>query len=625
MTHALLFRAACLTGVATTLLGIAGTAHADVTNQVFVNSTFYDYRITYMTDIDQRRTGLPANGGMYCVPTGALNLFCYAANHGFPISGLPPANYMSNGQHSYMTSWLDFIGDLMQTDGQDGTSCCVSSALQSIVNGSLLKHTTKYISSNFTPGQSSMTQLACNGWIVSFLYGSYTQTGTFQGNPIYVRGGGHEVTLTRSWRQGESRVIKYRDPNNESSLTTQSAYANKEYVPWTTTGYFGPAGLRSLTGLFLKNGNPRFIDGIMGIRPIYGISFLNTGDSQTGGSIKVLDPVPFEGSQNAFQPSISISNFVTILDINLHPDATTALLISKSTFQIFSQLRTLDLATGALTTLTPAPINLERIEWSGKGYIYGFTTTDKLFRLDPEGKEEFSTTAIPEPAAIAADDENNALWVLSVAERKLVKLSDDFSETLLTLFIPTNVPMSGKADLIFDPTSGFPWFRTDASNIVYGIKPGATGGPTVFPASLGVVDTMSISDDRLYVSGDGSVKVFAPTAASPGWTPDATSPFNGLPGGGRIAMLRNSTNYDPNFHSGPQWFNLLPADIGEQAPDVLDCLADQNADGSVDAADLAVLLGAWGTGGDAGDINQDATVNGADLALLLGAWGRCPG
>jgi len=623
--NVLQLRAGLLACATTTLLGLAGTSHADVTHSSYVNSSVYDYRITYMTDIDQRRTGLGDNGDMYCAPAAALNLFCYAANHGFPVGGLPPANYMTNGQHGYMTAWLDFIGDLMQTDPQDGTTCCVDSALQSLVNGAVLKRTTKYNSSNYTPGQAPMTQLACTGWIVSFAYGRYTQVGTLLGNPIYARGGGHVVTLTRSWRQGSSRVIKYRDPNNDSSLTTQSAHANKEYSPSTVTGWFGSSGLRSLTRLFSVDGNPRFIDSILAIRPLFGISFVNTGDSQGGGSIKVLDPVPFEGSEGAFQPSISMSPFVTIVDVNLHPEATTALVISKSVFLPLSQLRTLDLQTGALMTLTPAPQGLERIEWSGKGYIYGFNTSDELFRLDAEGNEEFATTAIPEPSAIAADDENDALWVLSVPERKLVKLSDDFSETLLTLIIPTNVPMSGKGDVIFDPNSGFPWIRTDANDTIYGIKPGATAGPTIFQASLGVVDTLSISDDRLYVSGDGVVKVFKPTAAGPGWTPDAASPFNGLEGGGRIAMLRNSTNYNPDIHSGPEWFNLLPEDIEEPAADVLDCLADQNDDGVVDAADLALVLGAWGSSGDTGDIDQNGTVDAADLAAVLGAWGRCPG
>ena len=46
---------------------------------------------------------------------------------------------------------------------------------------------------------------------------------------------------------------------------------------------------------------------------------------------------------------------------------------------------------------------------------------------------------------------------------------------------------------------------------------------------------------------------------------------------------------------------------------------DLNGDGSIGSADLAILLGAWGTGGP-GDLNASGTVDSADLALLLGAW-----
>ncbi|MDZ4755763.1 MAG: hypothetical protein SGJ11_14860 [Phycisphaerae bacterium] len=49
--------------------------------------------------------------------------------------------------------------------------------------------------------------------------------------------------------------------------------------------------------------------------------------------------------------------------------------------------------------------------------------------------------------------------------------------------------------------------------------------------------------------------------------------------------------------------------------------ADLNGDGSVGAADLALLLGAWGTNDCSADLNSDGTVGAADLGILLGAWG----
>jgi len=57
------------------------------------------------------------------------------------------------------------------------------------------------------------------------------------------------------------------------------------------------------------------------------------------------------------------------------------------------------------------------------------------------------------------------------------------------------------------------------------------------------------------------------------------------------------------------------------------CPADFDHSGSVDGADLAILLDNWGPCTSKpcqGDINLDGSVNGEDLASLLTAWGCCP-
>jgi glucose/arabinose dehydrogenase len=48
---------------------------------------------------------------------------------------------------------------------------------------------------------------------------------------------------------------------------------------------------------------------------------------------------------------------------------------------------------------------------------------------------------------------------------------------------------------------------------------------------------------------------------------------------------------------------------------------DLNTDPNIDASDLGLLLGAWGSTCGLGDINNDGVTNGEDLGLLLGAWG----
>ncbi|MBL9118571.1 MAG: hypothetical protein JNL80_01500 [Phycisphaerae bacterium] len=50
-------------------------------------------------------------------------------------------------------------------------------------------------------------------------------------------------------------------------------------------------------------------------------------------------------------------------------------------------------------------------------------------------------------------------------------------------------------------------------------------------------------------------------------------------------------------------------------------VADIDCSGVVNASDLAILIGAWGTSLCEADLNGDGNVNGLDLAILLGMWG----
>ncbi len=66
-----------------------------------------------------------------------------------------------------------------------------------------------------------------------------------------------------------------------------------------------------------------------------------------------------------------------------------------------------------------------------------------------------------------------------------------------------------------------------------------------------------------------------------------------------------------------------PADP-DQVPRDPCAAADLDGSGGVDAADLALLLGAWGPSPDhPADLDGDTDVGAADLALLLGNWGPC--
>lgn len=65
-----------------------------------------------------------------------------------------------------------------------------------------------------------------------------------------------------------------------------------------------------------------------------------------------------------------------------------------------------------------------------------------------------------------------------------------------------------------------------------------------------------------------------------------------------------------------QWYVELSGDFG--CSDGI--LGDLNNDGIVDGADLAILLGAWGSADPIADLSGDGEVGGADLSILLGNW-----
>jgi len=137
------------------------------------------------------------------------------------------------------------------------------------------------------------------------------------------------------------------------------------------------------------------------------------------------------------------------------------------------------------------------------------------------------------------------------------------------------------------------------------------------------------------IDGDGTVDCLDgcpndPNKSAPGicgcGTPDTDSDSDGV--ADCLDVCPGSPdNVDCNGNGTPDGCDIssaASADVNENGiPDECDCLGDLDNDGQTNGADLAILLGSWGTAG-VGDINVDGTTNGSDLAILLGGWGPCP-
>lgn len=79
-----------------------------------------------------------------------------------------------------------------------------------------------------------------------------------------------------------------------------------------------------------------------------------------------------------------------------------------------------------------------------------------------------------------------------------------------------------------------------------------------------------------------------------------------------------------NNYRGWQVDNVQVAISGLQCDPAPACPSDFNGDGTVDVADLLILLAAWGACDGCGeDLNGDGVVDVADMLILLSDWGSC--
>ncbi|MBX3355411.1 MAG: hypothetical protein KF724_06905 [Phycisphaeraceae bacterium] len=140
--------------------------------------------------------------------------------------------------------------------------------------------------------------------------------------------------------------------------------------------------------------------------------------------------------------------------------------------------------------------------------------------------------------------------------------------------------------------------------------------------------------------GDGSIRYadflsFQACFGQSGVTPDDACAIHDIDQDGSITLadfaLLLAVYEDPNGDCNGDGISDLEAILlgapdldGDGIPDGCGrvCVGDLDGNGAVNGADLAIVLGAWGT--PAADLNGDGTTNGADIAVVLGHWGACP-
>ena len=84
------------------------------------NPEQWRFEITNVPDLDQKRSALPNNGLVYCVPTSAINWAAYFANHGLPALPPGPGDWEDQSRYDDATGAIIAVSAIMFTDPNGG-------------------------------------------------------------------------------------------------------------------------------------------------------------------------------------------------------------------------------------------------------------------------------------------------------------------------------------------------------------------------------------------------------------------------------------------------------------------------------------------------------------------------
>ncbi|MFO0828988.1 MAG: hypothetical protein U0572_12680 [Phycisphaerales bacterium] len=612
----------------------SSASRADVVQAYYNDQSSYGYKITGMTDLDQKRSDIPNDGKMYCVPTATLNLFTYAANHGFPGVSPGPGNYRTAQKYDDATNAEFVLGLYMGTDPYEGTKGGWGDGAATWAAGSLLATHRYHRTSDYNPAIRKMTKKAVHGAICAFNYGRYQQQNS-SGTPQVTRKGGHAVTLSRSYRSGSNRILRYRDPARapgSDTLYSQSEFANRTTNPVLKTFFMMSSASfsdREELWQYVSDDDGKtyhcLFDGFLTVKPVYGLTFAGSGDSETI-SLSAVAPVWFDGAVPP-SPSYSVPAGHTLLDVAFNMEEEEAIVITKTgTIAQFFHLGRIDLTDGTYAEI-PTSIGPEALCTGRMHQIYVHDGAG-VYRLDQDGAIVDSNLTLPTPSALAYDDAKDELIVLSVADRKIVRCTEHLVP-IATHTPAASIPMSGNGYLTVNPVDSRIWYATDGSNSLRGVIFGTGPFFSLETISLfGLVDPQGLAasdDGELFVISGGLIRALKRDPRG-NWGFDPASPFHGKTGSTRIAMLTSRSNLPVGEEEGPEWNNIDITNFAELPPDIADCAGDLDENDVVNAADLAILLGEWGPVTNAfvvADINLDGIVDASDLAMLLGSWGAC--
>lgn len=537
----------------------------------------FRYSICNVPDLDQRRTtaepfveGLPNGGKMYCVPTSTMNWMTYIANHGYP-NLLPGPGYWGPEtppvmpQYAEMTNALQMMGQLMNTDPEEGTA----GATQAIelwlgtsgqVEDFVVSHYNA--SGNYSPSFPDMTFSAISGSLVIAVVGWYK---TFENlspetkalmialgedtNGL-IRDGGHAVSMVKATRDdfGEQR-IGVNDPASpkNTSTTDQSPFATDVHEVVAELHKFD--GNTRVQGKVAGIGSAAYLDGYYAIRPKKGLA----ADQNF---LIYLDPVQLLGDGFPTEPVVKTFLSATggkIVDLALHPELTKHPYLIENSNTIWQ----LDVLTGRSIRFATVG-NPKKIVFGGPDQNLFVLLPEHVISFGPDGRQK-ETSHLREPLAdIAYDKLGNRLVGLSARGNKLFFF--DSALNILDSEVLEMEPCIQPPSITIDPATAAVWLHCEGSNRLTRVNFGEDDRTTEMTQVTleGLRNPVGLTvDDRghLFINDGGLVYEFEANG-----NPAERSRFAGLRGGYQLDILRSFSNFDPATMSDIRFRNVLPED-----------------------------------------------------------------
>ncbi len=579
-----------------------------VTPSAFAQDSWF---VEDVPDFDQRRAAgsgvvsLPANGGMYCVPTATTNWFAYLANRGTPQSGTlaGPRDWQDQANYNRVGDTLAIMGALMSTDPQDGTGGRGQNDGARIYNFLYCGSDFVFVDKWALGKNGQRHAPSPEDFFIYHTLGGHIQTsyGFYSGSPL-TRDGGHALTAIGVWdlTSGAYPVFQFRDPwtRDDDSRLTQSQFRVSLAAMISRTGNFRASSSSDSKNLTLwrldtteTTGN--YLDSMFIIAPALGVFGLGI----ESGEIEVVRPVRPTGSPipevQSFNKPVGTG---PILDIAPAWDLLSYYYLTAQGTSAKPNLYRVDALTGQSVAALDNPFAPSRLALGREDDVY-LIEGSKVVRYDlsttPGTPVAEFTPSLP-AAALAHNDLNDRIVVLTApptgpGNRRVIVFPA--SLTGLGTNRPLPVSLTGEVHICPDAEDGDAFWVSGRGGtlgldaLAYRIEPdGSTLVVTdtiTYPRSSITGLCVSAENGLILTVNDTLVELIKDSRGN--WVNKAGSRWAGRRAEGRFSLARNRTNFDAATMVGPTFNNILDP---LEYPSHPDCYADCDGDGELTIFDF---------------------------------------